>query len=112
MYFNLYSQIVSSADAATSFTTDINWQNFDGGMFSVSWSSLTSSNGYVALYGSGDNGNNFVQLDCLEQTMTAASGTQLFNIVYFGGTHLRIRYDAVSNTTGVINVHLTRKARR
>lgn len=112
MYFNIYSQIVNNANAAVSFTTDIVWQNFDGGMIGVSWTSLTSSNGYVKILGSGDNGANYCELPDLAQTMTAASGCQFFNIVYFGGTHLRIQYAAVSNTTGTIQAHITRKCRR
>ncbi len=113
MYFNLASQVVSAAPAATSFTTAVVWQNHDGGGFAVKWQSFVSFAGTVQLLGSFDNGQNYCSMTSMAQTMTAASGCQQFDIVYFGGTHIQLQYKAAGTTgAGNMDVWAVRKGRR
>ena len=118
MYFNLYEKIVSSAPAATSFSTALVWPQHDGGFFQVNWTSFASTGAYFSILGSGDNGNNFNTLvnnagASMTVTIGAAAGSQGFDLEYFGGTHLKVVYAANGTTgAGTVEVHKTIKGRR
>lgn len=112
MYFAVRATMAASVSASASFTTAIDFLNFDNGSIQVVWSGFDQATGTIRLRGSIIDASTYDSLTVNPQTLVATAGNQVYNITDIGYEKVQVVYAANTVSTGTVDIYCTRKSRR
>jgi len=113
MYQNDRVTVASSQDAATSFTTAVNFQNFDTGAIQIDYVSFAAETASVQLNARAGGSTSWAVI-ASAVTLVSSASAYLFNFTggSIGFEEVQVVYKANGETTGTINVKANRKSLR
>ena len=121
MYFNVTDKLQSGISAASAYSQNISVQNFDNFGIQVIWSGIDTITGTLKLMGGSVDSTSESQFSILTDDVTtmvasnnsvATNDNALFNVTDCSYNYVKVVYTPNSNTTGMLDVHITKKARR